>query len=622
MYNNIYSPQSSQQKRNIYGFNIKSVNPDFVIELDDVRVATTADLGGTFTTPGTISIAGSPASIDGTALALFDRVLVKDQTTALQNGVYQVVDISGPTILVRVADFQPTTYSTIVHITSGTDNADTLWYNVRNLETILGVTSITFIPMTGGGGGTGDVTGVAPTVIGNLAMWDDTTANTISDSGLSVADILAALNSITVVTLSGTAYTTILTELEGTYFISVKNVVTNGPSANFSITKSEPTVTPVINTLSQNPGVGSGELLELRRSASSNLELHKTDVNYDGDYTVTIYGNGVIPGGGDVTDAANLGAGQGLFTTKSGGILQFKSITAGSNITLTPSGTELQIAASGGGSVTNGNNVGGFAEVFKVLTGTVLDFRTIQATGLMSVTQNTNDLLITTTAEANTASNLGAGTGVYATKVGSDLQFKSLVQGSNMTISSTGTEITLTGPTPGEVNTASNLGAGQGLFVSKVGSDLQFKSITAGTNITLTPSGTELQISASGGGGGSSKISYQLSSIPVVVTGSTVSYTKVAYFAWDHSQYSGYTSGKLIIYTIKSGARNYQIDFLGDSTTTLIAGPITVSATGVLNIPLTGIPSGDGNLYIQVRRVAGGSAPNSILVNATLEFTT
>ena len=56
----------------------------------------------------------------------------------------------------------------------------------------------------------------------------------------------------------------------------------------------------------------------------------------------------------------------------------------------------------------------------------------------------------------------------------------------------------------GEANTASNLGAlgSDGLFAAKVGVDLQFKSLRAGANITLTPSPTEVLIDAAGGGGG------------------------------------------------------------------------------------------------------------------------
>jgi hypothetical protein len=54
----------------------------------------------------------------------------------------------------------------------------------------------------------------------------------------------------------------------------------------------------------------------------------------------------------------------------------------------------------------------------------------------------------------------------------------------------------------GEVNTASNLGGGVGVFAQKVDEDLQFKGLVAGTNITLTPSATGITIDATGVGGG------------------------------------------------------------------------------------------------------------------------
>ena len=53
----------------------------------------------------------------------------------------------------------------------------------------------------------------------------------------------------------------------------------------------------------------------------------------------------------------------------------------------------------------------------------------------------------------------------------------------------------------GEVNTASNLGTGSGLFAGKVGVDLQFKSLKAGAGVTLSSTATEVTIVASGSGG-------------------------------------------------------------------------------------------------------------------------
>lgn len=57
-------------------------------------------------------------------------------------------------------------------------------------------------------------------------------------------------------------------------------------------------------------------------------------------------------------------------------------------------------------------------------------------------------------------------------------------------ISSTG------GSGGGEVNTASNLGTGAGLFAQKIGTDLQFKSIVAGSGIDVSVSGTALTITS------------------------------------------------------------------------------------------------------------------------------
>ena len=90
--------------------------------------------------------------------------------------------------------------------------------------------------------------------------------------------------------------------------------------------------------------------------------------------------------------------------------------------------------------------------------------------------------------ESNTASNLGAGDGLFASKVGDDLQFKSLVAGTNITLTSSATEILIDASGAGQTNTASNVGvAGVGVFKQKTGVDLEFKNINAGsTKITVT----------------------------------------------------------------------------------------------------------------------------------------
>jgi hypothetical protein len=57
----------------------------------------------------------------------------------------------------------------------------------------------------------------------------------------------------------------------------------------------------------------------------------------------------------------------------------------------------------------------------------------------------------------------------------------------------------VTAPSVGEANTASNLGTGVGVFSVKSGEDLRFRSLTAGPNTTVTNLGPEIQISATSG---------------------------------------------------------------------------------------------------------------------------
>jgi hypothetical protein len=61
-----------------------------------------------------------------------------------------------------------------------------------------------------------------------------------------------------------------------------------------------------------------------------------------------------------------------------------------------------------------------------------------------------------------------------------------------------------TGVGIGEANTASNVGAGVGVFQAKSGVEFRFKTLVEGANVTLTPGSDTVTIAASGGGAGNS----------------------------------------------------------------------------------------------------------------------
>lgn len=94
----------------------------------------------------------------------------------------------------------------------------------------------------------------------------------------------------------------------------------------------------------------------------------------------------------------------------------------------------------------------------------------------------------------------------YLTQTEGDLRYeRGLTAGTNITIDRTNPDapvINASGGGSGEANTASNVGTGAGVYKAKVGVDLRLRTILAGANITITENADDITIAASGGGGG------------------------------------------------------------------------------------------------------------------------
>lgn len=89
----------------------------------------TSGVGATLTNSGT----QAALVIDGVTLAAGNRVLVKDQTAALQNGIYTVTNIGSTTtnwVLTRADDYDvpsQTSRGKVVSVISGASFASSLW---------------------------------------------------------------------------------------------------------------------------------------------------------------------------------------------------------------------------------------------------------------------------------------------------------------------------------------------------------------------------------------------------------------------------------------------------------------------------------------------------------------
>ena len=111
---------------------------------DSVRVATTAN--------GTLSSAfANSQTVDGVTLATNDRILLKNQSTGSQNGIYTVNASGAPT---RATDYDAdveVTGGAFVFVEEGTTNADSGWILTNNGSITVGSTALTYAQFSGAG---------------------------------------------------------------------------------------------------------------------------------------------------------------------------------------------------------------------------------------------------------------------------------------------------------------------------------------------------------------------------------------------------------------------------------------------------------------------------------------
>jgi len=116
-----------------------------------VKAATVANLVGTYNNgAGTYTLSAALNTLDGYSLVNGDRILIKDQTNAFENGIYVR---TSSTVFTRAVDFNSVAEiasGDFLFVTNGTINGNTGWVQTIPMVTI-GVTSILFNQFAGVG---------------------------------------------------------------------------------------------------------------------------------------------------------------------------------------------------------------------------------------------------------------------------------------------------------------------------------------------------------------------------------------------------------------------------------------------------------------------------------------
>lgn len=133
-------------------------------------------------------------SVDGVTLATGDRILIQDQASGAENGIYVVNASGAPT---RAEDFDEdykVTSGATVYVEEGTANGGKSFQLTNTGAITVGSTALTFTEFSGsGGGGTTDVQEGGSSVVGSATALNFASADfNITDEGSGVAGIALA----------------------------------------------------------------------------------------------------------------------------------------------------------------------------------------------------------------------------------------------------------------------------------------------------------------------------------------------------------------------------------------------------------------------------------------------
>lgn len=609
-----------------------------------VRAATTAN----------ITLSGTQ-TVDGVALIAGDRILVKNQSTGSENGIYVVA--AGAWSRSTDADAGAELLQAVIPIEEGTVNADTVWVCTTNAPIVIGVSSISFSQ-------TSAITYTAGTglqLIGNQFSIDSTVATLSGSQALTNK----TYNGNTITSGSGTlTLSTFTLTVGGTSSISGASSGTNtgdqtitltgeasgSGTGSFAVTLLNASVIgKVLTGYVSGAGVvaATDTILQSIQKLNGNIGALVTGVSSvsgtanritsTGGATPVIDISASYVGQSSITTLGTITTGVWNGTAIANANLANSSLTIGStNISLGATSTTL----AGLTSVTSTTFVG--ALTGNASTATALqNARTINGTSF----DGTANITVTAAAGTLTGTTLNAtvvtssltSVGTIATGVWNGTKIGVAYGGTNLTTVAAGSviaantvdvvaAITSTSGNKGLINDA---GVISWAAVTGTGAPVRDTSPTfTGTPVLATPTATSIIVTGTAGNG-FLDLQTQSSAPSVGATNSVRVYSNVGALAWlresdgfVRSLASTLTANRT--YTLPDA----NLTITGGGTFAMGGFTLTVPATGTATL---GSPGASGNVFVGTSSTTGAGTSsltyvspvftNSVSTNAAVVIT-
>lgn len=282
------------------------------------RLTTTANLSATYSNGSsgvgaTLTATSNGAlSVDGITVAANDRILVKNQTTALQNGIYVVTNTGGVSaafVLTRASDMDESSEfpSSFVFVSEGSTQADNGYVCTTNAPVTVGTTAIDFTQFSGAGqidAGAGLTktgnqlnvgTANAARIVVNADNIDLATVTTSTPTGSAVTSVVSAVATDGYGRVTSVTTSPIVTASTSAAGIVQLSDATNSTSTSFAATANAVKVTKDVadGALSRGGGTMTGKILtKAADAATANITMSQGSADPTSPSTGDFWNNG------------------------------------------------------------------------------------------------------------------------------------------------------------------------------------------------------------------------------------------------------------------------------------------------------------------------------------------